>query len=74
MLNDDPTCFYLSESVKPDAEAIFRERGCGDLFKVIREAAQPMATRWSRLKRSLERAATTGSRMTREVPPSRRIA
>ena len=68
MLGEDPTCFYLSESVKPNAEAVFQERGLGELFKVITESAPAIISLWSRIRHNLERAKTTGSRMTKEPP------
>ena len=35
MRNDEPVCYYLTEAVKPDAEAIFMGRGRTELFEVV---------------------------------------
>ncbi len=31
-IDGDPTCFYLTQSVKKDAEAVFRGGGQGELY------------------------------------------
>ena len=68
MLNDDSVCFYLAEAVKQGAEAVFRGRGLGELFRVVSEHVQPMSSRWGRIRRALERAKTSGSRLARLAP------
>lgn len=65
MTDDDPVCFYLSEVAKPNAEAVFRGRGRTKLFEAISKQVQPLSTRWGRIRRALERAKTSGSRMAR---------
>ena len=68
MLSEDSVCFYLAEAVKADAEAVFMRRGLGELFKVVSEHVQPMSSRWGRIRRALERAKGTGSRIARRAP------
>lgn len=68
MLNDEPVCYYLTEAVKVDAEAIFRGRGREELFAVVSTLIQPMSFRWGRIRRHLERAKTRGSRMATICP------
>ncbi len=68
MLNDEPVCYYLSEAVKVNAEAIFRRRGRAELFAVVLAHIQLMSFRWGRIKRALERARTKGSRMATLAP------
>ncbi len=68
MLNDEPVCFYLTEAVKVDAEAIFRRRGREELFAVVSALIQPMSSRWGRIKRALERAKSKSSRMATVAP------
>ena len=68
MLNDEPVCFYLTEAVKVDAEAIFRGRGREELFAVVSTLIQPMSSRRGRIRLALERAKSTGSRMATIAP------
>jgi hypothetical protein len=68
MTSDDSVCYYLLEAVKPGAEAIFRGRGLGELLEVISELIQPMSLRWGRVRRKIESAKGSGSRLTR-MPP-----
>lgn len=68
LASDDPICFYLTESVKEGAEAIFKGRGRGNLFAVMCGHVSPMSGRWSRIRRALERAKKSGSRMARLSP------
>lgn len=68
MRNDDPVCYYLTEAAKVDAAAIFRWRGRAELFSVVSALMQPMSSRWGRIRRALERAKSTGSRMATLTP------
>jgi hypothetical protein len=68
MINDDPVCFYLSEAVKPAAEAVFKRRGREELFVVVSKHVQPLSARWGRIRHALERAKTSGSRLARLAP------
>lgn len=65
MLSEDGVCFYMTEAVKNDAEAIFGRRGLGELFELISTLTPFMSDRWGRIRRKLEGAKTTGSRMAR---------
>jgi hypothetical protein len=66
LCKDDSTCFYLTESVKQDAGAVFNDAGLGILFDQIVEVRQNIIDAHPRIKIALERAKTTGSRMTRK--------
>ena len=72
MLDHDPVCFYLTESVKDGASSIFDGRGLIDLYMVITEAAPLICTRWPRIRRALERAKTSGSRMDSSPPQAKK--
>lgn len=61
------TCFYLSESVKYGSQALFQGAGLGELYEVIRRETHAIVERHPRIRRALERARQTGSRMTRLV-------
>ena len=63
----DPTCFYLSEAVKDGSQAQFEGAGLRELYGVIHRQAPEIKTCHPRIKRALERAALTGSRMTRRL-------
>lgn len=68
MANDDPVCFYVSEAVKDGAKANFDWRGLGNLFVLVSEHIPAMSSRWGRLRRALERASKSGSRLARPAP------
>lgn len=68
MLEEDSVCFYLSEAVKDEAEAVFDRRGLGEIFRVVSDCIRPMSERWSRVRRALERAKLSGSRLARKAP------
>jgi len=62
-LNGEPVCFYLSEYAKPDNEANLRDAIRGSLYEVI-EGAFPVAIdTYGPLRRRLERASRTPSRL-----------
>jgi len=71
LLSDDPTCFYLTESVKQDAEAVFQGAGLKELYAALVRVSQHITARHPRIRRALERSKPTGFRMTR--PPAREI-
>lgn len=73
VLNYDPVCFYMTEAVKANAEAVFQGAGKADLFSLISVQVEPFSARWGRVKRKLAIARTSGSRMDR-LPPSLRGA
>jgi malate/lactate dehydrogenase len=66
LMRDDSTCYYLTESVKQGAAAIFRSRGLGELYAVIAEATPAICSRHRRIETALNRAKESGSRMNRE--------
>lgn len=63
MLDDEPVCFYLLEHSKVDAKARFSKRGLGELYEVIDRALPALSSKWGRVRRSYERAKTSGSRL-----------
>jgi len=68
MRDDEPVCYYLTEAVKIDAEAIFRRRGRAELFTAVSKLIPSLSARWGRIRRALERARTKGSRMATVAP------
>jgi hypothetical protein len=64
----DRVCFYLAEAQKVDAKAIFDSAGQGELFRAMQRATPAIVAGSATLKRALERAALTGSRMDRPAP------
>lgn len=68
MLSEDPTCFYLTEAVKADAEANFGGRGLADLYRLMADIIPAISSRHPRIRRALARAKLTGSRMNRVIP------
>jgi len=65
MLNEDAVCFYLTESVKEGARAVFERAGLGELFHILVQMRSPISTSYPRIRRGLERSVLTGSRMSR---------
>lgn len=68
MLPEDAVCYYLLEASKADAEAIFRGLGREELFVEVSKAIPVMSVRWGRIRRKIESARKSGSRMT-TLPP-----
>jgi hypothetical protein len=66
LLHDDPTCYYLTESVKGNAEAVFRSRGLAKLYLAMVEVTPTICSRHRRIEVALERAKLSGSRMARD--------
>jgi len=64
MTRHDPTCSYMLEAVKRGAEARFKERGLESLFVQVVDAIPAFCYRYGRIRRSLERAMLSGSKMT----------
>jgi hypothetical protein len=67
LLSEDPTCFYLTESVKNDAETIFQGAGLNELYAALVRVSQLITARHPRIHRALERSKLTGFRMTRSL-------
>ena len=61
------TCFYLCESVKHGSHALFQGAGLEEVYKVVYQATPVIVERHPRIRRALDRAKQTGSRMTRRV-------
>lgn len=68
MRGGDPVCHYLTEAVKPDADANFRARGRTELFEVVSNLIPAMSSRWRGIRYALKRAKSSGSRMARLAP------
>lgn len=68
MQSEDPVCFYLSEAVKDGAEARFEGAGLGEIFCRLMRVLPEVVLSSGRVRRTLERAQTNGSRMDRRVP------
>ena len=66
-LKGERICFYMIEAVKVDAEALFEGRGRKDLYKTIHELMPLITARHRPIKKALESAKTSGSRMAREI-------
>jgi len=67
-LKGERVCFYLCEAQKFDAEAIFRGRGLGELYRLMVEATLAISTRWGTIKNALAKAKETSSRMNKKLP------
>ena len=62
-LNGDRVCLYLTEAVKPAAEALFTTCGLSNLYKLISATLPQIAASFSPIRYALEKAAKTGSKM-----------
>lgn len=68
MLPEESCCQYLLEASKNDAEAVFKGAGLSELYKAMVRLTPEITARHTRIRRALERAKLTGSRMTRRFP------
>lgn len=64
MQKDDRTCFYLNEASKPEAAKRFEGRKDEFIFQIAYRRMPLMKKRNSILKKRLEKASLTGSRIT----------
>ena len=64
-LPGERVCFYLSEYVKPGAEARFQGCTPRELYRAIQSTVAPISLRYAPIKKALDRAKSTGSRMRR---------
>jgi len=73
-LNGEPTCFYLREYVKRGG--IARLRGCipKEMLEQIAEVLPEIKSRYGNIKRRLESAAKTGSKIDALKKPGREAA
>jgi hypothetical protein len=63
MLDDEPVCFYLLEHAKEGSKTRFEERGLGELYEDIGRVLLDQSSKWGKLRRTYERAKTSGSRL-----------
>jgi len=66
-LPGEAICFYLAESVKPGAEARFRQVHSGNAIWEAIRALDPPLSRYALLRKALQRAKRTPPRMGRVV-------
>lgn len=66
-LNGDRVCFYLIEAQKANAKAVFDTCGRGYLYSVMHELTPAISARHNTIKRTLELAKKTGSRMGKKI-------
>lgn len=64
-LKEDACCFYLLESQKDGAEAIFRGAGLDELYEIATSLSEDISSRQAPIRRCMARAKTTPSRMIR---------
>jgi hypothetical protein len=70
--NEDSTCFYLCESAKHGSQALFQGLGLEELYESIHRVTSAIVNRYPHIKKVLERAKPTGSRMARRFITVRR--
>jgi hypothetical protein len=63
MTREDSVCFYLTESVKDGAEARFKGVPDEGIYACARSSLPEMVAASNTLKKRLERASKTGSRL-----------
>jgi hypothetical protein len=66
-MNGDRVCFYLMEAQKPNAKALFEVRSLGYLYEVMVRHAPAIADTYRPIKKAIEKAMATSSRMTRKI-------
>jgi hypothetical protein len=67
-LKGEPICFYLLEYVKPNAKAQFQGSIGVRIYAAVQTSIDAMSHRYAPLRRALERAKRTGSRITGCAP------
>lgn len=67
-LRDERVCFYLAKAVKVDAEPNFKGAGLGELPGEVSDAILAIQDRQYPIRKALERADRSGSRMRRRIP------
>ena len=68
LMNTDPVCYYQTEHAKTDAKAVFEGRGLSWLFELVSKPTPSICYKWGRIRRAVERAKQSGSKMGRESP------
>jgi hypothetical protein len=66
-LNGERVCFYLIEAQKVNAKAIFDKCGRGYLYELMQMSSPNIITKHYPIKRALQQAKKTGSRMDRII-------
>ena len=69
-LKNERVCFFLCEAQKSDSESTFRDRGLGELYKLIVEATPEISWRWGAIQRALIKARKSSSRMNKTLSGS----
>lgn len=72
--NKEPVCFYLLEYVKPGIHEALRRTIPTELFEAVEVAHPEIIDRYGPIKRRLERASKTESRLGRRPGPRRHNA
>jgi len=62
-IKGERVCLLMCEAMKPHAEAVFAGVHREDLLPVIKEVMPEICARWGSIRRTIERAEKTGSRM-----------
>jgi hypothetical protein len=62
--NGDRTCFWLTESVKKNAHANFESAAKSEILSQIQTLTPAIVARWYSIRRGLEKASGTGSKLT----------
>lgn len=70
--SEDKCCYYLLETSKSNAKAIFEGAGLVYLYESIERVKQKLLPRYASLKRAYDRAKTTPSRMHPKFSRSKR--
>ena len=65
LCNEDPTCFYLLESVKDGSKTHFELAQLGVIYKKICEVRDDICITHKRISKKVEAAKNSGSRMAR---------
>ncbi len=73
-LKHERICFYLCEAQKDGAEAIFRGRGLGELYRLMVDATPDIFIRWGTIKKALAKAKKTVSGMNKKLHISPTLA
>jgi hypothetical protein len=63
-LDGDRVCFWMTETVKPDAKANFDLAAQGEMIILIQTLIPSICARWHPIKNALERASKSGSKLT----------
>jgi len=62
-IKNERVCFLLCEAAKPQASATFRGVHRADLLEKVLRVMPEICARWGSIRRTIERASKTGSRM-----------